>query len=222
MIGFPDWRTAASYPTQRSYSGADLRADDPLYASKAWASQFLRRNTAYQADYRRLQTHLGSPEAQSVARSYGLSIMCPFIDETPTVIPFLATSVHPQIDYWNWQPLGKLEDHHLAFVFDLRLSLKLQLELARIQFGEECNLREIEPPIPRRKRHVALARYFRVIDARHAGASNREIARQFIADRLYPPDSAANFYAGQSRLEHDWEKARQLLVHGYLGLAYSP
>ncbi|MDX6013430.1 DNA -binding domain-containing protein [Cupriavidus necator] len=114
-----------------------------------------------------------------------------------------------------------LERHHLAFVFDLRLPLEQQLELARIQFVEERDRRKIKSPIPRRKRPAALARYLRVIDAKHAGASNREIAQQFIADRLYSSDSAGSLYAGQYRIERDWQIARQLVAHGYLGLAYS-
>lgn len=221
MTSLPNWRSATSYPTAHSYAEPYLRQDDPFYTSKAWAWQFLRRSEVYQADYRRLMPHLGSTEARSVARSYGLAIMCPYNEEMPAYIPFFATAVLPQFDSHCRQPLRTLERPHIAFVFDLRLPPEHQLELARIQFLEERARRNIESLGPRRKRHVALARYLRVIDAKRAGASNREIAQQFITDRLYASDSPGSLFAGQCRLERDWKIARQLVAHGYLGLAYS-
>lgn len=223
MKSFPGWRDATAYPTSSAFKESAKLADDPLYTSKAWAWQFLRRNLKYQDDYRELKKNGGYRKNHIHAEKYGLCFMVPYLDEEPIVIPFQNSySLYSLNHRLNRIKPVSLADYQLALVFDLRLPLREQLNQAKRQFEEAFNRSKYRDITPKRKRTEAFIRYLRIIDAKQIEkTSNKVIAAEFLRQGIYSPEKEFKYYPGQSSIERDWKVARTLLNDGYRLLAYS-
>lgn len=200
MRGFPDWRDRSAYPTASSYPDPDPNGEpDPTYPSKAWAWQFLRRNTDYQREYMEWRDSYRGGGGADCARKYGLSLMIPFLEENPESIPFIidpAPLMHRTVRI--------LRPHEAAFIVDMRLPLSPQLDLFTKAFKD---LQERLPKeTPARKRHLALSRYLRVLDARASDVNNDEIAAHFIADGTYQ-SQAYKYKPGDLTIDKDVREA---------------
>jgi hypothetical protein len=221
MKHFPDWRDRAAYPATDAYKESEKLAGDPLYTSKAWAWQFLRRNLNYQTDFNKFRQGGNRGLGESIAGKYGLAMMLPFSEVEPELVPFQNTHALRSLnrDIKAGQPL-KLEDSQLALVFDIRLPVKEQLIFAKLQFLEEAERMGI-PAIPdKRKRSGVLSRYLRIIDADRSGANKETIAEKLIHEKIYFPNEG-NGFSCVSQVDHDLRVARKLVENGYLGIAYS-
>lgn len=198
--------------------------NDPLYSSKAWAWQFLRRNVNYQTDYLELRGNGNRGMGKDIAKKYGMTIMIPFTEVEPYLIPFQNTLALRQISgaYNSHKPLN-LRKSQIALVFDLDLPVAEQLALAKAQIAEEIQRLNVPCLPPKRKRKHEFIRYLRIIDAKQSKATSRAIAEQFIAERIYRKKDRTGdkYYVGQSLIEKDWHVAKRLMEKGYRAIAYS-
>jgi len=207
---WPDWRNKAAYPS-------DIEAE-PGTSSMLWAWQFLRRNPEYQDAYKASRVKgCGSKVRPS---RFGLAFFLPPTMERPEYVPFTTTLtpiIHKPPRAAGEQHVLQvhLTRHQVAVVLDLDWSLNRQIDDLRV------HLTKFSKTGDRRKRPEALSRYLRVIDALSQGATRRSIAAHFVSERTYSESAGGSFYVGQSVLESDIRRARELMARRYLELARS-
>jgi hypothetical protein len=224
MNGFPIWDDSSTYPTEKAFTEAERLLEDPLYTSKSWAWQFLRRNDSYKNDYDRLRKTKSLQNGKPTAEMYGLTFMIPYNDPEPDLIPFQNTLALWTLNHrGNKKLLIELENHQVALVFDLRFSLNDQLDIAKCQLDSEGKQRRIKQIKGKRIHPGQFIRYLRLIDAKQKGISNRMIAEQFIKEGVYQSKERSSdlYFAAQSMIERDWRIAMKILAEEYRYIAYA-
>lgn len=216
--GFPDWRDAAAYPDESTFSEPHLLVRDPLNNRRGWAWEFLRRSADYQQDFKLYQ--ITSPQEKArISAKYSLLYMVPhslFAPECPA--PFLKTFALRELQ--EFSPISaQIAADKIALVFDLTLPIEPQLDMARAQIEDKASTVGIDIlwDSRTRLRNKAWPRYLRVLDARRQGVKSSEIVTQFILDGVLQSDTLADH---EKQINTDYKRATEYSRHGYMGIMY--
>lgn len=214
-LGFPDWTNALAYPDGRTFEDPEDGSNQP----RGWAWEFLRRNPDYQQDYNRSCTH-DSGDADAAAAKYGLSLLLPYSYSGSTCLAmFRQLLALRELDDQSSR-LPQFTEKQIALVFDVSLPLEPQLRAAKAQIAEKATRLGLvlQERSDARKRYANYPRYLRVLDAKAKGIRSKEIAEQFVLEKIFPANSPSDHI---KQVDKYYERASELSRSGYLRIAYT-
>jgi len=184
--GVPDWTGEENYP-----------APDGQGEICVWAWEFLRRWNEYRDFWlKKIQPFIDMggrisrdtagncwPHLEELRTRFGVEVPSPPQCSTPP--HFIANAIRWVQNYGRESQEIWLNEHEVAFIFDLSRPLKSQFEMARdaAECEKERRRQAGEPKLSRaRSRAEQYVTYLRILDAQESGAKPKDIAARLFHD----------------------------------------